>query len=115
MNEHNSSWSLIAQFFNGRSDNDIKNRWYSHLKYETIQKDDKYVFSAGATARKKRNRLSVSPKKRALTAMLEQLRPASAAKPETAMIAIPGTLNGPTAEVNLGPCTTGSRSRMKTL
>jgi hypothetical protein len=43
MNEDHFSWSLIAPFFNGRSDNDIKNRWYSHLKYETIQQDEKYV------------------------------------------------------------------------
>ena len=30
--EYGSQWSLICKFFNGRSENNVKNRWYTHLK-----------------------------------------------------------------------------------
>ncbi|OHT12236.1 Myb-like DNA-binding domain containing protein [Tritrichomonas foetus] len=33
-------WTIIALHFNGRSGNDVKNRWYSHLKDITYQSPD---------------------------------------------------------------------------
>lgn len=33
INEMGHSWANIGHFFNGRSENDVKNRWYSHLRY----------------------------------------------------------------------------------
>ncbi|OHT16705.1 hypothetical protein TRFO_12959 [Tritrichomonas foetus] len=32
INEYGTHWSQISKFFTGRSDNHIKNRWYSYLK-----------------------------------------------------------------------------------
>jgi hypothetical protein len=78
INEMGFSWSSIAHSFNGRSDNDIKNRWYSHLRYETVNDGTKYVFAGtGADSpypeRKKRNRLKICPKQSAFS-LLEQQR-----------------------------------------
>jgi hypothetical protein len=71
------AWSAIAHCFNGRSDSDVKNRWYAHLKFETFWDGDKFVLAAGdegpCPGRKKRNRLKVSPKQNALR-LLEQQR-----------------------------------------
>jgi hypothetical protein len=33
INEMGHSWANIGHFFNGRSENDVKNRWYSDLMY----------------------------------------------------------------------------------
>jgi hypothetical protein len=66
MNEFGSSWSTISTYFNGRSDNDVKNRWYSHLKHETVFDGEKYVFGNGEKGRAKRNRITISPKANAL-------------------------------------------------
>jgi hypothetical protein len=72
------SWSAIARSFNGRSDNDIKNRWYSHLKYETVNDGDRYAFAGSGPAtpfpeRKKRKRVKTDPKQKAMR-LLEQQR-----------------------------------------
>jgi hypothetical protein len=32
VNELGSRWSLISKYFNGRSENNVKNRWYTHLR-----------------------------------------------------------------------------------
>jgi hypothetical protein len=70
INELGFCWSSIAHCFNGRSDNDIKNRWYSHLKYETRQEGGKFVFAAASDSlypeRKRRNRAKIYPKQNAL-------------------------------------------------
>jgi hypothetical protein len=70
INQHGFAWSAISHCFNGRSDNDIKNRWYSHLKYETRQEGERLVFAAPSEClypeRKKRNRAKVYPKQNAL-------------------------------------------------
>lgn len=42
VNEVGHSWSTIGKFFNGRSESDVKNRWYSHLKLKTTLSDGKY-------------------------------------------------------------------------
>jgi hypothetical protein len=81
VNELNFSWSLIAQSFNGRSDNDIKNRWHSHLKYVTVRDGDKYVLAACVADspypdRKRRQRAKVCPKQNAMR-LLEQQRAAA--------------------------------------
>jgi hypothetical protein len=31
-NEMGSRWSVISKFFDGRSENNVKNRWYTHLR-----------------------------------------------------------------------------------
>jgi hypothetical protein len=66
VNENGFAWAAIAKSFRGRSDNAIKNRWYSHLKYDTVLEDGHYCFMPGATRRKRRNRIPDSPQQRAL-------------------------------------------------
>jgi hypothetical protein len=73
------AWSVIAQAFNGRSDNDVKNRWYSHLKYETVLEGTKHIFApSGAAApypdRRKRHRVKACPKQCALRLLELQQR-----------------------------------------
>jgi hypothetical protein len=77
VNEFNFAWSEIATHFHGRSDNDIKNRWYSHLKYETVREGDKYVFATAGAAtpygdRKRRKRIKPCPKQNALRLLERQ-------------------------------------------
>jgi hypothetical protein len=59
------AWSLISRSFNGRSENDIKNRWYSHLQHETLRGAGGILVHA-ASGRKKRQRPAVDPKANAL-------------------------------------------------
>ncbi|OHT10247.1 hypothetical protein TRFO_04252 [Tritrichomonas foetus] len=79
VNELGRCWSNIGKFFNGRSENDVKNRWYSHLRYKAIQDDSgKYQFVTDQSQslypdRKKRHRVKVSPQQNALR-VLEQQR-----------------------------------------
>jgi hypothetical protein len=78
INVPNFAWSAIAHAFNGRSGNDIKNRWYSHLKYETVYDGAKYTWIGNGVnspypQRKKRNRMRICPKQNAIS-LLEQQR-----------------------------------------
>jgi hypothetical protein len=43
INEHGRSWSVLSRLFNGPSDNDIKNRWYSHVQHEVVYNDGRLV------------------------------------------------------------------------
>lgn len=68
---HGHSWSAISRMFQGRSENDIKNRWYSHLqkvvKFDGWQGTlDRSLLLKIRTDRKKRNRPVVDPKRNAL-------------------------------------------------
>lgn len=76
MNELGRCWSTIGRFFNGRSENDIKNRWYSHLRYRSIEHCGKIQIVTDPSLspfpeRKKRKRAKVSPQQNALY-LLEQ-------------------------------------------
>lgn len=71
LNENGHSWSVLCRFFNGRSENDVKNRWYSHLRYQTIMVDDKYKMVDSSESvllpeRKKRSRQRAKPQEDAL-------------------------------------------------
>ncbi|KAK8885480.1 hypothetical protein M9Y10_040929 [Tritrichomonas musculus] len=37
--EYGSQWTVIAKFFDGRSENNVKNRWYTHLKHKYYGKN----------------------------------------------------------------------------
>lgn len=77
INEMGRSWSNIGHFFDGRSENDIKNRWYSHIKYRIrADVDGKFHFVTDPSQslypeRKKRNRTKICPQKNAMR-VLEQ-------------------------------------------
>jgi hypothetical protein len=82
------AWSAIAHAFNGRSDNDIKNRWYSHLKYETVYDGTKYIWiGSGVNSpypqRKKRNRMRICPKQNAISLLEQQCACTSCQTPQT--------------------------------
>jgi hypothetical protein len=90
VNEVKFSWSVIARSFNGRSDNDIKNRWYSHLKHETVHDGERYVFpgsdpESGVSERKKRNRVKTYPKQNAMRLIEQQQQQQHAWPPRIAM------------------------------
>jgi hypothetical protein len=74
INEFGRSWSVLTRFFKGRSENDLKNRWHSHLKYMTVSEGRNLVLVSGDSAcgRKKRNRTKTCPKQNALK-LLEQI------------------------------------------
>jgi hypothetical protein len=67
VNELGSAWAVIRIHFNGRSENDIKNRWYSHLRFSTfrdMRSGRHYFLDASQSAfsvRKKRFRVRPHP------------------------------------------------------
>jgi hypothetical protein len=70
VNEHGRSWSMLSRFFDGRSDNDIKNRWYSHVQPEVVRDGGRLVLASGCQIarfpeRKKRRRAVVDVKENA--------------------------------------------------
>lgn len=79
INELGRCWSNIGRFFDGRSENDVKNRWYSHLKYKVKEDENgkcQFITDPSESPypeRKKRNRTKVCPQKNAMR-MLEQRR-----------------------------------------
>jgi hypothetical protein len=69
INEVGRAWSTFTRYFSGRSESDIKNRWYSHLKYQTVAfgKNIRIVSDASALPdRKKRKRAERHPKENAI-------------------------------------------------
>lgn len=79
VNELGRCWSSIGKFFNGRSENDIKNRWYSHLKYRTVEDNGKFKFVNDPSEslfpyRKTRKRVKVSPQQNAFIVLEQQRR-----------------------------------------
>lgn len=93
INEIGRCWSNIGRFFNGRSENDVKNRWYSHLKYSVkMNEDGKYEIVTNQTEslfpnRKKRNRTKISPQKNALKILEQKRRVQSMYLPQYAQFA----------------------------
>jgi hypothetical protein len=81
LNQHGRSWSLIRRLFNGRSENDIKNRWYSHLQFETVLMRGRLTLAqgrgcgGGRTERQKRQRAVCDPKGTALRLLENRLPP----------------------------------------
>jgi hypothetical protein len=73
INEVGHVWSTLVRYFGGRSENDIKNRWYTHLRYRTISGGPHSLRIVGedGTGRKKRNRKQMSPRQ-AVMVLLRQ-------------------------------------------
>jgi hypothetical protein len=74
INELGRCWSVISNFFPQRSENDIKNRWHSHLKHVTEVFGTQFVLkkdACGQTLKKKRNRTKICPKENALRRLEE--------------------------------------------
>jgi hypothetical protein len=75
-------WSTLAASFGGRSENDIKNRWYSHLRYQCTGNPGRLRLSPDGQSpdfpnRKKRMRVTPNPKEQARALIeLEQQIPA---------------------------------------
>jgi hypothetical protein len=78
VNDLGHFWSTMTNFFNGRSESDIKNRWYSHLKFVCFQDPFTQKWgrasaqTPGVPARKKRRRNKPSPGQAAQRALAEQ-------------------------------------------
>jgi hypothetical protein len=96
INELGRAWSSLARFFSGRSENDIKNRWYSHLKYQTVATDEKRLklvtdpSESQYPDRKKRNRSQKCPKE-AVMLLLEgsmQQRSVPESPPEVCKVTV---------------------------
>jgi hypothetical protein len=81
INELGHCWASIGRHFNGRSESDVKNRWYSHLRYRSASDPDSGRLSLvtgqrvgpAAPERKKRARSKTPPQESALR-MLERQR-----------------------------------------
>jgi hypothetical protein len=81
INELGHCWASISHHFNGRSESDVKNRWYSHLRYRSATDPDSGRLSLvvgqrlgpASLERKKRARSKTSPQESALR-MLERQR-----------------------------------------
>jgi hypothetical protein len=82
MNELGSAWSSISQFFRGRSDNDVKNRWYSHLRYVTARQGNVISFTDDGTERKKRKRTRLCPQQSAWLLLKAELQTGSPGRDE---------------------------------
>jgi hypothetical protein len=83
VNEHGRSWSVLSRLFNGRSENDIKNRWYSHVQHEVVRDCGRLALArtcpfARFTERKKRRHAVVDVKENALRLLEESARVPSA-------------------------------------
>jgi hypothetical protein len=46
VNAHGRSWSVLSGLFEGRSENDIKNRWYSHVQHEVVRDCGRLVLAS---------------------------------------------------------------------
>jgi hypothetical protein len=80
INELGHCWASICHFFNGRSESDVKNRWYSHLKYRSLPDPlsgrlrlvTEHHVSDDHPERKKRNRVRTSAQETALHLLEKQ-------------------------------------------
>jgi hypothetical protein len=77
VNQMGHRWATIGQCFGGRTESDVKNRWYSHLKFRVTQDERWGTFKlveaeqTGAV-RRKRARAAPSPKLKAEQLMRER-------------------------------------------
>jgi hypothetical protein len=83
VNELGHQWASIGQAFQGRGENDVKNRWYSHLKFRSVVDASTGRFTMADEAqdpRKKRQRSGLSPQQKAQL-LLNQRAKAATARP----------------------------------
>jgi hypothetical protein len=68
----------MVRYFAGRSESDIKNRWYSHLKYCTLTNGKTIVLAHQSQTqwadRKKRNRSERNPKQAASLLLAQEMQ-----------------------------------------
>ena len=113
VNELGTRWSAIAKFIEGRSDNTIKNRWYSGLKKNCyIDSNGKYVLKSAGQPKPKGDRhkrvfhpanasLNEKKKKKKVTKPKQAPKPAKQEQPKLFLPSLPllnssiGTLNNP--------------------
>jgi hypothetical protein len=70
VSDHGRCWSILSRLFDGRSENDIKNRWYSHVQHDVVREGGRLVLGPRCTfgrfpERKKRRRAVVDVKENA--------------------------------------------------
>jgi hypothetical protein len=78
VNELGHQWACIGQDFHGRSENDVKNRWYSHLKFRAVLDQGTGKLAMTETpqdVRKKRQRAAIPPQQAAHRILNERSRP----------------------------------------
>jgi hypothetical protein len=81
INKLGHCWAKIGYFFNGRSENDVKNRWYSHLKFGSTfdPVSGECTLATGETCpmfpgRKKCRRVKALPQQNAMRILEQQKR-----------------------------------------
>jgi hypothetical protein len=77
VSEHGRSWSILSRLFEGRSENDIKNRWYAHVQPEVVQEGGRLVLATAGSRfpeRRKRRRVPVDVKGNARRLLEEAAR-----------------------------------------
>jgi hypothetical protein len=83
INELGHCWASIGHHFNGRSESDVKNRWYSHLRCRSVSDPDSGCLSLvtgqrvgpATPERKKRPRSKASPQESALRLLKRRRAP----------------------------------------
>jgi hypothetical protein len=78
INDIGWSWEVIRYWFNGRSEDDIKSRWYESLQFEAVYDGKRFIL-----ARTDSSRTTRCPKEASLSIVDEEKRPDVADAPLT--------------------------------